>query len=407
MLPSQVTAESFAKYPPEARRLAVEQLVILQALPLSFVPLLLRELSGYDWRFPAERRELDEQFRYLHSLTASELANAMSAFAALKLTPEFESIDWVNHPVDFSEKLSAHLWATHQHDAFRSASINYVDAVKAAPRNATAATSPEQRLVLIAIGKGVTTPPMPLFRKLRPLGVHYTNVDPEGGVNVLLRTAADRAEKHPEPFAHWYIEGEHAEPLNHPALTCVSYGSLNALRLALVDKMRKIMQPGGGGSEVLRTTLAHITPADLGLPDKPETAVLDRFRISLLTEGSGTQLFSTTFVQWSAREALRRAQPSTVVARFTPRQREESMKDLLAGSAEQPVPDPAGSLVDADMGAYYTYINLQRLPRTEKAGFLVWFEDHSEALAIGPSLGKARIDAGRVSLSDLVARTIA
>ena len=41
--------------------------------------------------------------------------------------------------------------------------------------------------------------------------------------------------------------------------------------------------------------------------------MLNRFQLSLLTEGSGTQVFSTTFVQWAAREALRRAQPLTLV----------------------------------------------------------------------------------------------
>jgi len=51
-------------------------------------------------------------------------------------------------------------------------------------------------------------------------------------------------------------------------------------------------------------------------------AVLNRFQLSVLTEGSGTQIYSTTFVQWAARELLRRAQPLTLLARFAPRLRE-------------------------------------------------------------------------------------
>ena len=43
-----------------------------------------------------------------------------------------------------------------------------------------------------------------------------------------------------------------------------------------------------------------------------------------------------------------------------------------------------GSLVDADFGAYYNWLNQQRLPGAEKASFLVWFEGHKEAVAIGP-----------------------
>ena len=46
--------------------------------------------------------------------------------------------------------------------------------------------------------------------------------------------------------------------------------------------------------------------------DQPEDQVMQRFDVSLLTEGSGTQIFSTSFAQWAAREALRRAQPLTL-----------------------------------------------------------------------------------------------
>ena len=55
------------------------------------------------------------------------------------------------------------------------------------------------------------------------------------------------------------------------------------------------------GPEELRTYLARLTPSDLGM-DRAGDAVLDRFQVKLLTEGSGTQIFSTTFAQWTARE---------------------------------------------------------------------------------------------------------
>ncbi len=68
MLPDQLTPESFAGYPPQARELAIRQIAILRRLPLAFVPLLLRELIVYDWKFPAERVDLDRQFTYLAGL---------------------------------------------------------------------------------------------------------------------------------------------------------------------------------------------------------------------------------------------------------------------------------------------------------------------------------------------------
>jgi hypothetical protein len=48
--------------------------------------------------------------------------------------------------------------------------------------------------------------------------------------------------------------------------------------------------------------------------------------------------------------------------------------------------DGAGSLVDADFGAYYTWININRLAGSENAAFIAWSESHHQAVAIGPGL---------------------
>jgi len=382
MLPNQLKAAQFSGYPPLARQLAVNRVLVLQQLPLSFLPLLLREVIQYDWKFPAERKELDNQLAYLGSLSAEQLRQSMAPFAALRLPAQFERIDWVNEPVQFSEQLTAHLWATHQIDAFRRASVEYVHELNAAT---PPGPLPAKRLGIVLVGQGVERNTYRLFRKLRPQGVYFTRVSAENGRSILLDAVAARAQAHPIPFGHWYIDGG-TEASSCGGLTCVSYASLDTVRIALVGKMRKVMQAGGGGPEVLRTMLAQMKPQDLGLSGDGDEGILNRFQVSVLTEGSGTQLFSTTFVQWSAREVLRRAQPLTLLARFTPRQREQSIRELLAGTQQKPVADPQGSLIDADMGAYYTWINQQRLPGADQSSFLVWFENHNEALAVSPSL---------------------
>lgn len=60
------------------------------------------------------------------------------------------------------------------------------------------------------------------------------------------------------------------------------------------------------------------------------------------------------------------------------------MNELLSANLTQPELDFTGSLIDADMGAYYNWINQQRLPGAEQSSFIVWFEGHNQALAIGP-----------------------
>jgi hypothetical protein len=187
-----------------------------------------------------------------------------------------------------------------------------------------------------------------------------------------------------------------------PGLTCVSWDALTPVRAALQQKMQKIYG-SGLGPEAFRTMLAQMRPEDLGA-GAGEDPVLDRFQLSLLTEGSGTQVFSTTFVQWAAREALRRAQPVTVLARFTPRQRERPMNELLSEMQHKPELDPQGSLVDADMGAYYTWLNLQRLPGSDRAAFLVWFEGHNEAVAISPRLGRGVVSDAEMDLAAILTK---
>jgi hypothetical protein len=401
--PGQHAAEQFSEYPPQARQIAGSRIELLRNLPLAFLPLLLRELIAYDWKFPAERRELDNQLAYLSSMSRQQLTEAMAAFARLRLSGELEKVDWVNQPAQFSEQLTAHLWATHQIDAFRGAAIDYVHQVNAA---APVSALPMPRLGIVVMGAGVAQNRYPLFRKLRPEGVYFTNVNPEDGLGILMETSANRAAAHPVAFGHWFLDGGYNYPASGTGLTCVSYDALRSVRTSLVNKMRAVMQPGGGGPEALRTMLARMRPEDFGLAATGEAAVLTRFQISILTEGSGTQLFSTTFVQWSAREALRRAQPLTLMARFAPRQREQSMKELLAGVQEQPVPDPEGSLIDADMGAYYTWINQQRLSGAEQAAFLVWFENHNEALAISPALPRGKVDQSAIDLREITRRLI-
>ena len=156
--------------------------------------------------------------------------------------------------------------------------------------------------------------------------------------------------------------------------------------------MQKIYEATVFDPEAFRTTLAQMQPEEIGL--KPATACSTRFQLRLLTEGSGTQVFATTFVQWAARETLRRAQPLTLVARFGPRQRENPMNELLTEAQRRPELDPQGSLVDADMGAYYTWLNQQRLSGAESARFLAWFEDQRRR---SRSVRGSRRDASRTS----------
>ena len=397
MLPRDLKPEQFNGYPREARKLVTKYVGALQGLPLSFLPSLLREVIDYDFKFPPERDAVEKELSNLSSLTAKEVNDWFQGLAKISLSSNLEKFDWVNAPGQFVEQLSAHLWTTHQLDAFRQAAIDYADRLRAA-------VPPEPpsvpRLGIAVIGQGVAAHDEPLFRKLRAHGAYFSRVMPEDGLKVLLNVVTARAKAHPVPYGHWYIDGGQ-EAEYDPVLTCVSYHALESARAALLRKMRGEIERPGMGPEALRTLLAQMRPADLGLGQAGD-AVLDRFQVKLLTEGSGTQVFSTTFAQWAAREALRRAQPLTLLVRFAPRQRQKPMNELLSGTRPNAELDPAGSLVDADMGSYYTYLNQQRLTGADKSAFLVWFEGHNEALVIGPATPRGTQSADPTDIKQLL-----
>ena len=307
MLTNQLAPGSVSGYPPEARELAIQQIALLRRLPLAFLPLLRERLSTTGNSL--ERAELQRQFTYLGALTAGPFQTAMSAFLQLKLTRELEQTDC---------ELAGHLFgAASAHLGLRIRSILSVPRRlttfrKFRRRHLTCAL-PTHRMGIAVIGQGVArNDGYRLFRKLRPQGVYFTQVKSTGGVRVLLDAAVTRAKAHPVPYGHWYIDGgvNLAVPEH---ITRISYNALSAPRATVQNRMRKTYEAAVFDPEAFRTMLAQMKPEDAGFRAGGDE-VLNRFQLSLLTEGSGTQVFSTTFVQWTAREALRRAQPLTMVA---------------------------------------------------------------------------------------------
>jgi hypothetical protein len=383
MQPTELKAEQFSNYPTEARKLAEHYTGTLAQLPPSFVPSLLREVIEYDYKFPVERRAVEKELETITALSPSDRAEWFDGFAKIKLPQQLVDYDWVNSPGQFVEQLSAHLWATHQLDAFRTAATSYANRLAAVnPPEAP----PSPRLGISVIGQGVPTYNDPLFRKLRPHGVHFTQINPEGAMQTMLAVAAERAKAHPIPYGHWYVDGG-AEAKYDPALTGVSYRALEPARGALTAKMRAEIERPGMGPEALRTLMARMKPQDIGLAATANgnaDPIMARFQLKVLTEASGTQIFATTFAQWTAREALRRAKPATLLVRFAPRQKQKPMNEMISASANSPELDPVGSLVDADFGSYYNFLNQQRLPGADHSSFVAWFEGHNQAVAIGP-----------------------
>ena len=389
MLPAELKAADLAGYPAEGRALATENVLLLRELPFAYLVVLLRELTGFDWKFPTERQRLAAQLAYLAALEPATRSALMRSFASLRVDEKLLRSTWASNPSASVELLTAWLWSSHQMDTFRQAAAEFASAME----DAVPSRIPAQpRFGAVVVGQGVSRPGFPLFRRLRPHGVFLQGVQPHHGLEILAAEVERRArssgggKQDTGGFLHWYIDGGAAE--SAPMVTRVSYAALQPARQMLLQRTQRAIESGRMGPESLRTMLAQLRPEEVGLASPGvdrDAAVLNRFQMSLLTEGSGTQIFSTTFVQWAARECLRRAEPETILLRYAPRQQQQPMNAMLSGSSAS-APDPEGSLMDADMGAYYTWLNLRRLKGADQMRFIVWFEGHGQAIVIGPGV---------------------
>jgi hypothetical protein len=382
MQPSQLTEKSFAAYPPLARALAVQHLALIREMPVALTALLMREVIGYDWLFPAERRTIDDQFAWLGSLSPADRDQALQGFQYPSLDATLRGADSIRRPAEFVETFTAALWSSHQIDNFRAVAMRYSDAWRKAYPEPDPITP---RLAIVVLGQDLRAPDYPLFRKLIPHGVYIPAVTPTNAWPTILEKVSARAAKYLLPYGHWYVDGASPQAIAGSKISAVSWDELSTVRTAMLARMQSVIASGHGGPEELRTLMAETAPKDVGLAAQVDDEVLSRFKLSILAEGSGTQIFSTTFVQWTAREALRRAQPCTLLLRFAPRQRQLPMNELLAGTSDRHAVDPAGSLIDADMGAYYTWIDQQRLTGAAQSSFIAWSEAHGQALVISPT----------------------
>ena len=397
MTPDQLTAASFSSYPPQARQFAVAHLALLQQLPIAVAPAFLREIIVFDWRFPAERHTFERQCMWLESLAPEQRARLLAPFQQISMPAKLAAKDWVGSPQPFLEELTAYLWSSSQIDTYRRAA----QALLAVPLDET---PQKDRLVIVVVGKDATAPSPQLFRKLSPHGVTLHNLQWTPETPRQLHATLQHGGSEPTPYTRWYIDGGEPWPHDAGAVDLLSYAQLRPVRENVLERMNHFTQAGPGGAEGMRSMLEKLNPAESGANAVTHDPLMQHFMTMLFVEGSGTQIYSTSFVQWAARETLRRAQPEHLLVRFAPRQRQRTLNQLFDAATNVEVPDPEGSLRDADISAYYILLDLLRIADPAHITLLAWREDHGHAVLISPRAPAGHVDDAPLDLSAALAK---
>lgn len=379
MIPAELKPENFRSYPEQSRSFAVQYLEVLRRLPSVACPSFLQQIRNIPTNFPAETRSLRVQLDTLKGMPANTFTAIAQPLRQIQLTKPILRLDWVNDPDTFVTQMTAWLWSSGQIDRFRHATQAFFAALPEPE-------SKESRLIIIVMGEGVQSPQSG-FGKLRKFGVVVEHFDEPNVARRLTQAVADRAAADPSPYAHWYIDGgsSWSLPAGATGVTHVSYSSLSPLRMRVLAHMKDAIFSGDAGTEALQTRLSSLTPEALLAQEIVSDPVLQRFYTELFTLSSGPQIFSTSFAQWSGRELMRRAQPNTVLLRYAPRQRHRAFNEMVAQVEAETILDPGGSLRDAEMGAYYAWLEARRMAPSSTITFLVWLEGTTKLLVVAPS----------------------
>ncbi len=386
MTPEALDTHSFDRYSSSAKAIALRYLPELKRLPIAVLASFLDQIIAWDWKFPAERTQLTNQLDAFAALPLVESNDLLAEFSQITLPAELTKLDCVNAPGVLLQRLTAYLWSSQQIDRYRTAATVLIDRLSmpdAAPE------SMGRRLVIMTLSDELAAEGFPVFVKLRKHGLHATQVDGSGADEWLTKLLERRSTEEPIVYAHWLIDSEAAyeTTLRGAAPVYLSYQAAEPVRQFVLKLMEHAMV-SESGPEMLRSQLAALTPADCRADRFSTDPLLQHFIVDLFANGSGTQIYSTSFMQWAAREILRRAQPKTLIAKIGPRVRQRPFNEFLSAALKADEPDYPGSLIDGDLAAYYTWLEFARLPGADHGVFLAWAAGHREALLIGPGIPK-------------------
>ncbi len=177
--------------------------------------------------------------------------------------------------------------------------------------------------------------------------------------------------------------------------TGLSYERLRGFREQLSEAIYSKVLSGVRGPLELAAYIKNLrfTPRE-GVTLYSDEVVLAFIRDVFLA-GSGTLIINNTFVEWAAVQALKRAQPRVLVARFGVRDKMKPFSSLLLFSKPRPtdqipdLQDPLGSFVDAELLSYYVWLNAEEVaPYRDKTLYLLLADGVDEMLAVLPGSKK-------------------
>jgi len=428
----------------EAAALVDEHRDVVTRLPRTFLANTLLELQKWPDLFEAEKAYFRTLLNHLSALSPSEFREVFGGLARVESESGCDHMDGDDAQAVQKKTLDL-LRSKGQYSHWREEVDKIFQHLEPALESRLYSTGLEPRLVVVIYGEGVAIERAKLWSRFREVSAPILldlgeSESRDAFLAELFTGRSGRSGREPAetlfdvlcdsgkfaPSDCWIIEAgdalhalcERSRKGGAASAMGLSYERLRSYRERLSDAINRKVSEGKVTDPVelhtwLRTLEAR--PQD-GISLHSNRVVLSFIRDIFVLGGNGTLIINNSFVEWSSVEALRRAQPRVLVARFGVRDKMKPFSSLLLFSkprAADQIPimeDPLGSFIDVELLSYYIWLKSKdNLPYRGHTLYLLLAEGVEQMLALVPGRESNRqnpTEPSRLTLSDLT-RTMA
>jgi len=388
---------------------------LIDRLPITFQPFLNQEMSRWEVKFPYEQRYLEGLVGFLDGLRPDRLADLFSGVRRVEFAMGIRENQFSLQEQTMRE---ASILARSPHYREWRQEIDRVfkqiDQTVLAEEQVR--LSRVNRLVLLIFPSTLPVEPATVLeqwqhgRLLRLEGSTQSSTHPsvvecilkgspqaDGSLSpgfiedYACRSGRDSADVwvlEPGTRLRTLLRGLESSPRGPALATLLSFDELKAFREGVLDRIKSMARDISDADAIY----AKLRAMDISAWCPPEVAhnpPVREFVRSLFLTGNGSPLFSNSFVEWGAVEAMGHARPTVVIAEFGLRNRPKPFTSVAVfenqekATPQAPVPDPEGSAVDAVMLAYYTWLGTTRYPEYQRTACLCLFDGAPYALVAG------------------------
>lgn len=368
-------------------------------LPLTLRPILNDQISQWEMMFPFEQAQLQAFLQAIESLSPRELANLTAPLREIESKMDLRH--WDFNETSNTVENAATLARSAYYSEWRREIQRFTEAIDARSQRPTVGEDNRKRLVLLIHPRELPLDEHTAWdswqsrgRRLKIDGnaEDLTDLAISGGPNhagVLGQSKWDFADL-------WCIDADaklSGMLSNNSPAASLSYSSLKPFRdkfLAQLNTMPKSIAAADRTLASLRKM--DWTPSFPG--DMAGNMLLQKFVIDVFLSGNGALIFSNAFVEWAASEAIRRARPQLLVARFGMRSKPKPFTSIAIFENQDKVstlpdlPDAENSSIDAAILAHYIWLAANRYREYQNAACLCISEHLSSAWLVAPSGSK-------------------